>query len=129
MAREVPPGLGKRPWARGGRAAPPWALGELPERPTLHLPSGLPYTYPTPRSKAPALHLPADLPYTPQPTYPTPAARPAPPDRPTLHLPSRLPYTLASRPTYPTPLFVPFTIIDTKWRQETNPSLYPVIFV
>jgi len=92
-------------------------------------PSGLPYTYPTPRSKAPALHLPADLPYTPQPTYPTPAARPAPPDRPTLHLPSRLPYTLASRPTYPTPLFVPFTIIDTKWRQETNPSLYPVIFV
>ena len=106
MAREVPPGLGRRPWARGGRAAPPWALGELPERPTLHLPTDLPYTalpgrppctsrvaYPTPTLHrapgSPTLHLPRRLPYASRPTYPTPrsqGARPAPPNRPTLYL-------------------------------------------
>src|SRR5690349_1290587 len=66
-------------------------------------PSGLPYTYPTPRSKAPALHLPADLPYTPPPPSPPPPPPPPlphptcppPPSRPTLHprLPTDLPYT------------------------------------
>src|SRR5690349_9668512 len=97
MTREVPPGLGKRPRARGGRAAPPWALGEPPERPTLHLPTRLPYTsqvaYPTP-ANSPTLHLPSRLPYTCQPTYPAPPSQlayPTPPNRPTLHRPPNSP--------------------------------------
>jgi hypothetical protein len=123
-----PPGPGKAPVgtrrpcsaALGAGRAPRAAYPTPPERPTLHLPSGLPYTYPTPRSKAPALHLPADLPYTPQPTYPTPAARPAPPDRPTLHpppalrLPTDLPYT--SQAAYPTP------------SPPDRPTLHPFLF-
>src|SRR5690349_16244688 len=114
MAREVPPGLGKRPWARGGRAAPPWALGELPERPTLHLPSGLPYTsraaYPTP-----TLHrAPRRPPCTSQPTYPTPPNRPTLHPPPALRLPTDLPYT--SQAAYPTP------------SPPDRPTLHPFLF-
>jgi hypothetical protein len=81
--------------------------GSLPNRPTLYLPTGLPYTsrptYPVPR--------PSHLPHTSQPAYPVPR-------------PSHLPRT--SQPAYPIPLppphllptSLPYTSLPTRLQER-----------
>ena len=74
-----------------------------PNRPTLHLPTNLPYTrrVPDARRQSADYAEPSRLPRASQPAYPTPAARQTPDaTRSADHIEPSL---LASQPTYPTP--------------------------